>query len=131
MSDLKPITMQDVRLIAGEGKLEAWTVLEACNVINRQRHERSEVRTGDAALIAKLNEVGLFGKVSWQEAEQLCKQAAAALTVAAAQGAQQPRIAERLADVVMMLDAPDAYNREYIAAVCRSILSSVPSAEGK
>jgi hypothetical protein len=37
------------------------------------------------------------------------------------------RLAERLADVVMMLDAPDAYNREYIAAVCRSILSSVTS----
>lgn len=40
--------------------------------------------------------------------------------------ASPARIAERLADVVIMLDAPDAYNREYIAAVCRSILSPGP-----
>jgi hypothetical protein len=39
----------------------------------------------------------------------------------------QPRLAEQLADVIMMLDTPDAYNREYIAAVCRSILSSFAS----
>jgi hypothetical protein len=44
-----------------------------------------------------------------------------------AQGAPERRIAQRLADVVMMLDAPDAYNRGYIAAVCRSILSSLSS----
>lgn len=44
-----------------------------------------------------------------------------------AQSEQEPRLAERLTDVVMMLDTPDAYNREYIAAVCRSILSSVSS----
>jgi hypothetical protein len=44
-----------------------------------------------------------------------------------AQGAPEPRIAQRLADVVMMLDAPDAYNRGYIAAVCRLILSSLSS----
>lgn len=33
-----------------------------------------------------------------------------------------PDIVEHLTDIVMMLDAPDAYNREYIAAVCRSLL---------
>lgn len=44
-----------------------------------------------------------------------------------AQGSPEPRLAERLADVVMMLNTPDAYNREYIAVVCRSILSSVTS----
>jgi hypothetical protein len=43
----------------------------------------------------------------------------------AALGWADTRLAERLLDVVFMLDAPDAYNREYIAAVCRSILSSV------
>jgi len=41
------------------------------------------------------------------------------------------RIRERMSDVVMMLDAPDAYNREYIAAVCRSILSSISSGENR
>jgi len=35
------------------------------------------------------------------------------------------RLTERLSDVIMMLDAPDAYNREYIAAVCRSILGGL------
>lgn len=35
------------------------------------------------------------------------------------------RLAERLADVIMMLEVPDAYNREYIAAVCRSILGGL------
>jgi len=33
----KPITMQDIRLVAGEGKLPAWAVLDACNIIVRQR----------------------------------------------------------------------------------------------
>jgi hypothetical protein len=46
-----------------------------------------------------------------------------------AQGAPERRTAQRLADVVMMLDAPDAYNRGYIAAVCRSILSSLSSTD--
>ena len=44
---------------------------------------------------------------------------------------ERDRLRERLTDVVTMLDTPDAYNREYIAAVCRSILSSVSSTEGK
>jgi len=39
------------------------------------------------------------------------------------------RLADRLTDVIMMLDTPDAYNREYIAAVCRSILSSITRQE--
>jgi hypothetical protein len=34
------ISMQDVRLVAGEGKLSAHTVLVAVNVILRQRQER-------------------------------------------------------------------------------------------
>lgn len=34
-----PITMQDVRLVAGEGKLPAWAVLDAVNVILRRRAE--------------------------------------------------------------------------------------------
>jgi hypothetical protein len=34
-------------------------------------------------------------------------------------------VSARLADVVMMLEAPDAYNREYIAAACRSILGGL------
>jgi len=34
---MKPITMQDVRLCAGEGKLSAATVLQACNAVIRQR----------------------------------------------------------------------------------------------
>lgn len=44
-----------------------------------------------------------------------------------ANSSQQSRLAERLTDVIAMLDTPDAYNRGYIAAVCRSILSSVSS----
>lgn len=46
--------------------------------------------------------------------------------------AQRPlssRLAERLADIIMMLDTPDAYNRPYIAAVCRSLLATVTSTE--
>lgn len=38
---------------------------------------------------------------------------------------QIEKLEQRLTDVITMLDAPDAYNREYIAAVCRSILSSI------
>lgn len=33
----KPINMQDIRLVAGEGKLDAHTVLIAVNIILRQR----------------------------------------------------------------------------------------------
>jgi hypothetical protein len=36
------ISMQDVRLVAGEGKLSAHTVLDAVNVILRQRQNASE-----------------------------------------------------------------------------------------
>lgn len=32
-----PINMQDVRLVAGEGKLPAWAVLDAVNIILRRR----------------------------------------------------------------------------------------------
>lgn len=38
LAKAKPITMQDVRLVAGEGKLAAHTVLDAVNAILRQRH---------------------------------------------------------------------------------------------
>lgn len=34
---MTPITMQDIRLVAGEGKLPAWAVLDAVNAILRQR----------------------------------------------------------------------------------------------
>lgn len=46
------------------------------------------------------------------------------------QPAQELRLAaSRLTDIITMLDAPDAYNREYIAAVCRSVLSSLTRPE--
>ncbi len=38
---LEPINMQDVRLVCGEGKLEAKHVLEAVNIILKQRTERA------------------------------------------------------------------------------------------
>lgn len=43
---MDPLTMQDVRLIAGEGTLEPHTVLAACNVLMQQRFEemRSALR---------------------------------------------------------------------------------------
>lgn len=37
----KPITMQDIRLCAGEGKLPAWAILDVCNNIIRRRLEHS------------------------------------------------------------------------------------------
>jgi hypothetical protein len=40
MTTIKPITMQDVRLVAGEGPLSATTVLDAINVILKQRSRR-------------------------------------------------------------------------------------------
>lgn len=42
----KPISMQDVRLVAGEGKLAAATVLDACNAIIRQRKVHSPDNCG-------------------------------------------------------------------------------------
>lgn len=84
------------------------------------------------------NFIDRSGNETWEKYEPLagaCIREAERLfgrrTGGVAQAGQVPRVAERLADVVMMLDAPDAYNREYIAAVCRSILSSVPSTEIK
>ena len=37
-SGWRPITMADVRLCAGEGKLDASTVLQACNAIAARRY---------------------------------------------------------------------------------------------
>jgi hypothetical protein len=37
LTPIKPITMQDVRLIAGEGPLSARTVLHSVNVILQQK----------------------------------------------------------------------------------------------
>jgi hypothetical protein len=42
--------------------------------------------------------------------------------------AEPAQLADRLSDIIMMLDAPDAYAREYIAAVCRATLSTVQAA---
>jgi hypothetical protein len=39
---------------------------------------------------------------------------------------RQYSLEARLSDVVLMLDAPDVYQRGYIADVCRLILSEVP-----
>lgn len=56
---------------------------------------------------------------------------AAALAAPQAQEAATPpsvdmtALAGRLADMIIMLDAPDAYRRDYIAAVCRATLSMV------
>jgi hypothetical protein len=47
---LRPITMQDIRLIAGEGTLSARTVLEAVNVILRQRAGNGEQPADKASL---------------------------------------------------------------------------------
>lgn len=33
----KPITMQEIRLCVGEGKLPAWAVLDGANAVLRQR----------------------------------------------------------------------------------------------
>ncbi len=38
-----PITMQDVRLVAGEGRLDAATVLAACNAVLRGRAQADTV----------------------------------------------------------------------------------------
>ncbi len=38
-----PITMQDIRLIAGEGKLTKKTVKQAVSVIKKQRKERDDL----------------------------------------------------------------------------------------
>ncbi len=39
----RPITMQDIRLMAGEGKLSAHTVLEAANAVLRSRQQYPEI----------------------------------------------------------------------------------------
>lgn len=36
----KPITMQDIRLQVGEGKLPPWAILDGANAVLRQRADR-------------------------------------------------------------------------------------------
>jgi hypothetical protein len=38
-----PITMQDIRLMSGEGKLSKKTVKQAVSVIKKQRKERGDL----------------------------------------------------------------------------------------
>lgn len=81
-------------------------------------------------LLERLDDQGLYSKA---DRIQMIKDAA--IEIRRLRGiayiSQQSRLAERLTDVIAMLDTPDAYNRGYIAAVCRSILSSVSSTESK
>jgi hypothetical protein len=49
---MKPITMQEVRLVAGEGKLNAATVLQAVNVILKQRSKPDAVAQAMAQIRA-------------------------------------------------------------------------------
>lgn len=50
---LEPINMQDVRLVCGEGKLEAKHVLEAVNIILKQRAERAAPASSEQKRLAR------------------------------------------------------------------------------
>jgi hypothetical protein len=63
----KPITMSDVRLAAGEGKLSAHDVLAAVNAILRQRRRYSRQ---DAIMIAGIIQDEIGGEVCTPEWSQ-------------------------------------------------------------
>jgi hypothetical protein len=52
MTDTRPITMQDIRLVAGEGNLLGRHILDAVNIIIRQRAERSVSAQGQGQPVA-------------------------------------------------------------------------------
>jgi len=63
---MNPLTMSDIRLVAGEGKLSAKDILAAVNGVLRMRADQQVGRT-TAILIAKIIEDEIGGEVCTSE----------------------------------------------------------------